>query len=97
MAQLFICTLSEANSNDIDAQKWLLNKVCNRLEHLGKVSLTTVGSTYDEISILIHLLVQNYWASGGDFSALKSQLNASLKKFELGADVVSVVCLRGDG
>ena len=82
MAQLFICTLSESNSNDIDAQQWLLNKMCNRLERLGKVTLTTMHSTYSEISELIRLLVEVYSASHGDYYGIRDQLQASLKKYE---------------
>ena len=66
MAKMFLVTLSEANSNDIKAQEWALNKICNRVAPLGTVTLTTMYSTYDEILTLIQLLVQSYGANGGD-------------------------------
>ena len=82
MAQMFLVTLSEANGSDTDAKKWLLDKVCNRLQPLGKVSLATMYGSWDELSSLIYLLCQTYTASGGDYSGLNRLLSDRLKEEE---------------
>ena len=43
MAQLFLVTLSEATGNDINAQKWMLGRMCNRVEYMGKATLTKLA------------------------------------------------------
>ena len=82
MALMHLVTLSEANSNDVDAQKWLLDQVCNRVQFLGKVTLTTTNSTYDDLSTLIALLCQTYAASGCNFWPLFEMLQERLKEEE---------------
>jgi bisphosphoglycerate-dependent phosphoglycerate mutase len=82
MALMYLTTLSEQNSNDIDAQKWLISRVCNRAQFLGTVTLTTMGSTYDELSTLITKLCQLYSATGGMFWALNDMLDEKIKEAE---------------
>ena len=82
MAQMFLVTLSEANGSDTDGKKWLLKKVCNRLQPLGKVSLATMYGSWDQLSSLIYLLCQTFTASGGDYSGLNKLLSDRLKEEE---------------
>ena len=83
MAKMFLVTLSEANSNDIDAQEWALNKICNRVAPLGTVTLTTTNSTYASLSTLIELVVQLYGTKGGDYRGeIKKALEELLEQAE---------------
>ena len=79
MAQMFLVTLSEANWSDIDSKKWLLYKVCNRIESLCNVTLTSMNSSWSDLSSLIYLLCQTYNASGGDFKGLQKLLKDRLE------------------
>ena len=83
MALMYLTTLSEGAGNDIDAQKWLISRVCNRAQFLGTVTLTTMGSTYDELSTLITKLCQLYSATGGKFWALSDMLDEKIKEAEI--------------
>ena len=80
MAQLHLVALSEATGNDIEAQQWLLQQVCNRVQSLGKVSLTTTNSTYDDLSTLITTLCHLYAATGCDFHSINRMLEAKLEE-----------------
>ncbi|ABI46878.1 hypothetical protein sync_2419 [Synechococcus sp. CC9311] len=53
MAQMYLVTLSKAIGNDLDAQKWMLGKACNRVRSLGKVSLTTMYSSREDLESLV--------------------------------------------
>ena len=87
MAKMFLVTLSEANSNDIKAQEWALNNICNRVAPLGTVTLTTMYSTYNETLTLIEILVQLYVANGGDRRGeIKNALQALLEQAEAQLD-----------
>ena len=83
MAKMFLVTLSEAPGNDIDAQEWALTKICNRVAPLGKVTLTTMNSTYASLSTLIELVVQLYGGTGGDHRGeIKQALEELLEQVE---------------
>lgn len=82
MAQLFLVTLSEAQGNDINAQKWMLGRMCNRVESMGKATLTTVGSTWDDLSRLVNTLCRLYAASGNNFWLVNDYLQEKLKEVE---------------
>ena len=82
MAELHLVTLSEASGNDTEKQRWLLDRVCSRVHYLGKVTLTTVGSTYDELSTLITRLARLYDATGNDFHEVNDWLSEKLTEVE---------------
>lgn len=83
MAKMYLTTLSEGPGNDIDAQKWLISRVCNRAQFLGTVTLTTVGSTYNELSTLITKLCQLYSATGGNYWGIRDMLDEKIKEAEI--------------
>lgn len=82
MAQLFLVTLSEATGNDINAQKWMLGRMCNRVEYMGKATLTTIGSTWDDLSRLVNTLCRLYAATGCNFWTVNDFLQEKLKEVE---------------
>lgn len=82
MAQLFLVTLSEANGNDLPAQKWMLGRMCNRVEYMGKATLTTIGSTWDDLSRLVNTLCRLYAATGCNFWTVDEYLQEKLKEVE---------------
>ena len=82
MAQLFLVTLSEAQGNDINGQKWMLGRMCNRVEYMGKATLTTIGSTWDDLSHLVNTLCRLYAASGQNFWLVNDFLQEKLKEVE---------------
>ena len=82
MAELHLITLSQANGNDTDAQRWLLRRVCNRVHYLGEVSLTAVGSTYNDLTFLITRLTRLYHASGQNYREVNGWLKEKLAEVE---------------
>lgn len=82
MAQLFLVTLSEAKGNDINAQKWMLGRMCSRVEYMGKATLTTIGSTWSDISRLVNTLCRLYAATGCNFWKVNDYLQEKLKEVE---------------
>ena len=82
MAQLFLVTLSEAPGNDINAQKWMLGRMCSRVEYMGKATLTTIGSSWVDLSCLVNTLCRLYAFSGGNFWLIDDYLKEKLKEME---------------
>lgn len=82
MAQLFLVTLSEAPGNDINAQKWMLGRMCNRVEYMGRATLTTRNSTWDDLSRLVNTLCRLYAFSGENFWMVDDYLQEKLKEVE---------------
>ena len=82
MAQVFLVTLSEANSNDLGAQKWLLGWMCNRVQALGHATLTTMNSTWDDMSRLVNTVCRLYAATGCDFHEVNDLLQEKLQEVE---------------
>ena len=58
MARLFTVAISEANSNPMKEQIWMLNNISSRISSLGEVSHSVRNDTYSGYSEMIELLVQ---------------------------------------
>ena len=82
MAEMYLVTLSEASGNDIGAQKWLLEKMCNRAQSMGKVTLTTMFGSWDDLYNLFITVRRLYDATGGNFQLVDTHLNSKLKEVE---------------
>ena len=82
MAQLFLVTLSEAPGNDINGQKWMLGHLCNRVEYMGRATLTTNGSTWADLSRLVNTLCRLYAFSGENFWLVHDYLQEKLQEVE---------------
>ncbi|MCB4427980.1 hypothetical protein FZX09_04025 [Synechococcus sp. MU1643] len=82
MAELFLVTLSEAPGNDINGQKWMLGRMCNRVEYMGKATLTTMNSTWSDLSTLVNTLCRLYAATGQNFWVVNDFLQEKLTEVE---------------